>query len=480
MLVSGEAWTRVFWIGLMALMAFGGVLLLFTVGRPCPRCGNGFFVNKFRRHAARHANNRGGINLFAKRCLNCGLALAVLILLAATPLAQTSAAQSSPKAREQTFQKVWEVVRDKFFDPNFNGVDWNAVHARYAPLVASVGSDNDLYDLLDRMMSELHSSHMEIIRPDAMAAARTPPALTGLGVRDIDGHAIVSRVLPGSSAERAGIRLGYILQRVDGVDVTDLNRARVALSGPANTQVRVTVLDEHDAPREVTLDRRPLAPDQASRGSIGDLSIYSLFESKRLEGGIGYLRFSTFLPALDGQIRTAIQSMHDAPGLIIDLRGNAGGEDSAAIHIANQLLDKPTVLMITRRRTGDVRDYRATPVSKPFTGPLVILIDEESASQSEQFSAALQEIGRAVVIGRKTKGSDMDADLETLPTGAYLVYAVGQPRTPKGVVIEGRGVIPDKDVSLTRAGLLAGDDDQLSAAVRYLAGKRASRAPARH
>jgi hypothetical protein len=75
-LVSGETWTRVFWIAVMGMLAFGGVLLLFTVGRPCPRCGNGFFVNKFHRHAARHANNRGSINLFARRCLNCGLALA--------------------------------------------------------------------------------------------------------------------------------------------------------------------------------------------------------------------------------------------------------------------------------------------------------------------------------------------------------------------------------------------------------------------
>ena len=141
--------------------------------------------------------------------------LAGLILLAATllaqpsalspaPAARASAVQSSAKVREQTFQKVWEVVRDKFFDPDFNGVDWNAVHARYAPLVPAVKSDNDLYDLLDRMMSELHSSHMQIIRPDGIAAMRTPPAVTGLGLRGVEGHATVSRVLPGSSAERAG------------------------------------------------------------------------------------------------------------------------------------------------------------------------------------------------------------------------------------------------------------------------------------
>ncbi len=76
MLVSGESWTHVFWVVVMGILVLGCGLLLFTVGRPCPRCGNGFFVNKFRRHAAQHSNNRGGINLFARRCLNCGLALA--------------------------------------------------------------------------------------------------------------------------------------------------------------------------------------------------------------------------------------------------------------------------------------------------------------------------------------------------------------------------------------------------------------------
>src|SRR6476659_4719166 len=151
--------------------------------------------------------------------------LTALTLLSAAPFAQQPArVQVSAKVQQQTFQKVWEVVRDKFFDPDLNGVDWNAVHARYAPLVPSVRSDDDLYDLLDRMMSELHSSHMEIIRPDSIARMRTPPAVTGLGLRGVEGHATVSRVLPGSSADRAGIRLGYILQRVDGVDVTDLDQ----------------------------------------------------------------------------------------------------------------------------------------------------------------------------------------------------------------------------------------------------------------
>ncbi len=80
----------------------------------------------------------------------------------------------------------------------------------------------------------------------------------------------------------------------------------------------------------------------------------------------------------------------------------------------------------------------------------------------------MQEAKRAVVIGKRTQGDDMDADLMKLPNGAYLIYAAGEPRTPKGVVIEGRGVIPDIQVNLTRKDLLAGRDTQLEAAIEYI------------
>ena len=160
--------------------------------------------------------------------------------------------------------------------------------------------------------------------------------------------------------------------------------------------------------------------------------------------------------------------MRDAPGLIIDLRGNGGGDDSVAIKLANHLFDRPTQLMITRTRKGESKYYRARPTEHPYLGPVAILIDEGSASASEQLTAGLQELGRAYVIGKKTKGEDMDADAVKLPTGAYFVYAAGEPRTPKGVVIEGRGVIPELEVSLTRAELLKGNDAQLSAAIQYI------------
>jgi C-terminal processing protease CtpA/Prc len=95
-------------------------------------------------------------------------------------------------------------------------------------------------------------------------------------------------------------------------------------------------------------------------------------------------------------------------------------------------------------------------------------VDGQSGSASEQLTAGLQEAGRAYVVGTRTAGDDMDAEMEELPTGDYLLYAAGLPHTPRGSVVEGRGVKPDLEVNLTRAGLLRGEDAQLEAALRYI------------
>ena len=124
--------------------------------------------------------------------------------------------------------------------------------------------------------------------------------------------------------------------------------------------------------------------------------------------------------------------------------------------------------MITKKRNGDTFYYKARPQKNSYSGKVVILVDERSSSASEQFAAGMQETKRAVVIGKTTRGSDLDANLLKLPTGAYLIYATGQQRTPKGTVIEGRGVIPDTEVNLTRKELLSGRDAQLEAAIVYI------------
>ncbi|MBC7912262.1 MAG: hypothetical protein H7Y30_17275, partial [Pyrinomonadaceae bacterium] len=158
-----------------------------------------------------------------------------------------SPASSEAAKRQEAFEIVWTTVKQQFYDPSFGGVDWDKVRARYAPRVAATGSDEDLHLLLQEMLNELHQSHFIIIPPDAIPKfplmdsdgnplegketgedgdaldlsgnyKLTEQLTTGIGIdlRVLDGAAVVTRVEPGSSAARAGLRPGYIIKRADG------------------------------------------------------------------------------------------------------------------------------------------------------------------------------------------------------------------------------------------------------------------------
>jgi carboxyl-terminal processing protease len=188
---------------------------------------------------------------------------------------------------------------------------------------------------------------------------------------------------------------------------------------------------------------------------------------KRLDNGAGYLRFSGFLEAaLDGVLQ-AIDDLHDAPALIVDLRGNPGGQFPVRKAIASRLVGEPK-LFIRYQHRGGLEEAYLDPVPDPYTGTVVILVDELSASSSEEFAGSLQALGRATIIGSQTPGRCLTANIVPLPNGALLVYPYGQSQTPDGRVLENNGVIPDIQVTLDRRQLLRGIDAQLEAAIEYL------------
>jgi carboxyl-terminal processing protease len=188
------------------------------------------------------------------------------------------------------------------------------------------------------------------------------------------------------------------------------------------------------------------------------------FEAKRLHSGIGYIRLNTLLPPLAQQISNAIKSMGDVRGIVLDLRGNSGGEIEK---MPDQFLTESTLLYRNRARSGDTEVF-SDPGQDAYQGSLVVLIDALSGSASELFAACLQSIGRAVVVGDRSPGSVMEMDQMILPSGAIFMYPVAQMITPNGTVLEGHGVVPDIEVALDREMLLIGIDSQLDSAVRYM------------
>ena len=424
------------------------------------------------------------------------------------------------RRREAAFRLVWQTVKDEHFDPTFGGLDWNAVRVRYAPLASRAGSDRELHLLLQSMLNELRQSHFAIVPPesiprfdarrwgaaraDGSAAEEEAPDETaedesgseemavrmmngiGVDVRVLGGQVVLTRVAPDGPAARAGLRPGFIIKSVDdapvgefvkvatsGTNVTALTYVRLRgeilvnyLGGIPGTEVRLGYVDEAGRERQAVVKRERLAGEMSP--PLGSMPpMYTELESKRLPGDVGYVRFSAFTPQLMERICGALRSLGDARGLVIDLRGNPGGMMGIASGVSGLMTTQPRLLGVLRTRTG-MMPLSSFPQKSPYTGPLVILIDGLSGSTAEVLAAALQESGRAEVVGERSAGMVLGADTLKLPTGAVLLYARASFITTEGVALEGRGVIPDVEKKLDRESLLKGRDEQLEEAVRQI------------
>jgi carboxyl-terminal processing protease len=418
--------------------------------------------------------------------------LAALVCAALTAAAQAQgkpATESSPEVRRETFEIVWRTVKEKHFDPTFGGLDWDKVKLEYAPRVDKVKTDQELYALLQQMVGELQQSHFNIIPPEAVVESDSgggaQPGHAGLKIDFIDGQAVITRVEPGSAAERAGLRPGFVIKQVDATTADSVVErfkaarlspmtkrvymSRVMLSrinGRPGTTARISYLDGGDAARAAAVERGVFRGEMSA--PFGNFPAQHMeFESRRLAGGVGYIRFNIFVTEQMGKIRPAIRAMSDAPGIIIDLRDNPGGMGSMAPGIAGLLETRQTSLGVMKMRVGH-QNFAVFPQKDPYTGPVVILINSGSGSTSEVFASGMQEIGRAVVVGERSMGAALPSIFQKLPTGALFQFAFADFKTPKGVLVEGRGVKPDVEVKLTRRALLEGRDPQLEAALEQV------------
>ena len=409
---------------------------------------------------------------------------------AATPTATPTLAPT-PTAVSHVYQQVlgevWTTVNQTYFDPDFGGVNWDAVYKEYRLLVETAGDDEAFYQLLNQMLWELNVSHVGV-GPVTVWPSIEPVVWengeTGIDVRLLDGQAVITRVEAGSPAEQAELRPGFIIQSIDRTSVEQLlAETQDHLAPPYNDQSRIDQLTRSllrmvygDPGKCVTLayldERNELQEDCINRvsrprtGQMGDVlpPAYLEFESQRLTNSIGYIRFNTFHPDLIPDMVAAVAALQDAPGIIIDLRGNPGGDPTACEQLAAQFLGEQEVLFGSFKTRSGIIDRRVTG-ENVYPGPLVVLIDALSFSGSEYFSAGMQELGRGVIIGERSPGGLTAMNVTSLSDGAILGFPVAQLLTPDGMALEGYGVIPDITVFLERDQLLSGYDAQLQAAI---------------
>jgi len=417
----------------------------------------------------------------------------LLSLAALSVLGALARADVPVVTRLQSFDTVWSRVNEYYFDPKFGGVDWSKLKDRYRAKVQEARNDAEYLEALNGLLHELGASHFGVI-PFSAYGAGTAASTTladgepGLRIGLVEGRPTVVGVEPASPADKAGVRAGWILVSVDSRPVAPIVRAilqdpaqrnlvplkiasalRAALSGPVGKPVAATFYDGSYRTVTVTMDRVP-SPGQVVR--FGELPpLRARADVRRLPGDVGYIRFNVFMMPLLEPIKKAIDSFRDAKGIILDLRGNPGGVGAMAIPIAAKFVERPAQLGTMRMRTGQTR-FSVNPQPPLYRGPVAVLIDATSASTSEILAAGLQELGVARLVGERTAGAVLPSVIERLPCGNRLQFAFADFRTPKGVLLEGRGAIPDVPVQLTRQALLRDGDVVLRRAVQLLFGNQ--------
>lgn len=392
--------------------------------------------------------------------------------------------------RQKTFDVVWNSVNEKHYDTTFGGVDWKKVREVYKPKAAAAVSDKDFYDVLRQMLAELKLSHFGIYPPAAeMTANQTGRGVTGIDLVMIDDVPVISRVVPDSPAARVGVKTGLAVTHIDGKPWRELTAAldaamnarkitpgmrkvyvertlQAAINAKPATTLVLNVVGEGDVPQKFEMVRTPFTGEMSQ--ALGNFPPQEVvFESRLLPNDIGYIRFNMWVIPQMAKLRKAMGELAAAKAIVIDLRGNPGGVGGMAPGLAGMLFKEKASLGSMKMRNGSV-EFVAFPQPDPFAGPVVVLTDHGTGSTSEVFAAGMQETGRATVVGETTAGAVLPSVFEKLPTGYLFQYAISDYRSPKNILIEGRGVTPDVHVQQTRAALLAGNDAQLDEALKLL------------
>ena len=279
----------------------------------------------------------------------------------------------------------------------------------------------------------------------------------GIGARVdlIDGRITIVAPIPGTPAARAGIMAGDVILEVDGVStegwslIESVSRVR----GPRGTPVRL-LLERAGSPEPATVE---VVRDAISIESV---------RWSMIEQGVAHLEITTFALNTDEKFTQALEEIieQDVESIVLDLRNNPGGSLDTTINVASEFLSDDLILYLVHGN-GDRHDFEAAEDGLALDIPLVVLVNEQSASGSEVLAAALQDLERAILVGTTTFGKGSANLAKSLSDGSGLYFTTGRWYSPNGRLIEGRGLDPDVFIAEPPIG---DDDPQLERALEEL------------
>jgi carboxyl-terminal processing protease len=367
---------------------------------------------------------------------------------------------------------------------------WNLIEARYVDRPA-VQPKQMAYGSISGMVDSLgDTGHSRFLSPEMVQAEQSfnQGQIEGIGVyvQMKDGHLVIVSPIDGSPAQKAGLKAGEIILGVGGTNVADLPLDQVIgmIMGPAGTSVTLTILNpDSGQTRDVTVTR-------------AKIEVQNVIWHQLPGTQVAHLRIVAFSKGVTDDLKQALSEIQQQglEGIILDLRSNPGGLLDESVGTASQFLAGGNVLLVKDAQGN------TTPVPVEDGGtatdiPLVVLINQGTASAAEIVSGALQDAGRAKLVGQTTFGTGTVLNQFDLSDGSAILLATEEWLTPKGRVIWHKGITPDVVVALpadatpllpmaeeglTAEQLQASDDAQLLKALDLLTGSTQAHAdPAR-
>jgi len=370
-----------------------------------------------------------------------GTVIGVTLTLGHAVLAQNdnrSAAEELPLDQLRTFTDVYSRIKDNY--------------------VEEIDDEQLLEYAIEGMLNGL-DPHSSYLNQEAFRELQigTQGEFGGLGIEVTmeDGFVRVVAPIDGTPAARAGIQAGDLIVRLDDKPVKGmtLNDAVQKMRGEPGTDIELMVVREgEDKPLKITI----------TRDTIEVTSV----DSRMLEPGYGYLRVSHFQTNTQEAVDKAIRDLKDKAGnglrgLVLDLRNNPGGVLSAAVSVSDTFLDDGLIVYTEGRVQDSKLRYSARPGDAIDGAPMIVLVNQGSASASEIVAGALQDHQRALVVGRQSFGKGSVQTIQDLSNGGALKLTTARYYTPDGRSIQAEGIEPD--IATGAYKLTSLDDDGLDA-----------------